>query len=92
LVLLHSKSEIIPLRLTISDHSILLLSSSNGSDLVSLGSLCAWNHLWVMVLNTRIVHDLGQMLVILLSYQLGERLHWLRIDSLLMLLKRPSDR
>ena len=50
--------QIVSLRFALSIGSILLLPSTDGSDLVDFGTLRAGYHLRVLMLDGRVVHDL----------------------------------
>ena len=50
--------QIVSLRFALSIGSILLLPSTDGSDLVDFGTLRARYHLRVLMLDGRVVHDL----------------------------------
>ena len=66
--LLHAESQIIALRFALFVRPVLLFASANGAYLVDFGALGARNHLGVLVLDGRVVHDLREMLVVLLPY------------------------
>ena len=65
--LLYAETKIISFRLALFEGSILFFATANSPNLVNFGTLCTRNHLWMLVLNWGIVHDLWEVLIILLS-------------------------
>lgn len=69
ILLLYAETKVVSFLFAFPNPSVLVFTAPYRSDFVSLSPMCARYHLGMQMLDTRVVHDLCQMLVIFLAYK-----------------------